>query len=136
VLLGRIKALLRRSVSEAQHSDAIEHLGVTIDLVRHRASYQGHDLPLTPTEFRLLECLLRHPGRAFTRQQMMDAAAGEGSEPQGFERTIDIHIKSLRRKLEAPDLIETVRGVGYRFRESSAPADATPSPSSESDSDS
>jgi two-component system phosphate regulon response regulator PhoB len=70
---------------------------------------------LTPTEFRLLECLLRQPGRAFSRHQLMDASIGEGAVV--LERTIDVHIKTLRRKLGAGDLIETVRGVGYRFRE-------------------
>jgi two-component system phosphate regulon response regulator PhoB len=70
---------------------------------------------LTPTEFRLLECMLRQPGRAFTRHQLMDAAIGEGAIV--LERTIDVHIKTLRRKLGTADLIETVRGVGYRFRE-------------------
>ena len=70
---------------------------------------------LTPTEFRLLECLLRQPGRAFTRHQLMDAAIGDGAIV--LERTIDVHIKTLRRKLGDMELIETVRGVGYRFRE-------------------
>jgi two-component system, OmpR family, phosphate regulon response regulator PhoB len=58
---------------------------------------------------------LRQPGRAFTRHQLMDAAIGEGAIV--LERTIDVHIKTLRKKLGASDLIETVRGVGYRFRE-------------------
>ena len=70
---------------------------------------------LTPTEFRLLECLLRQPGRAFSRHQLMDAAIGEGAIV--LERTIDVHIKTLRKKLGSADLIETVRGIGYRFRE-------------------
>ena len=77
---------------------------------------------LSPTEFKLLECLLRQPGRAFSRHQLMDAAIGEGSVV--LERTIDVHVKTLRRKLTdvgaAPDLIETVRGVGYRFRETAS----------------
>ena len=80
-----------------------------------RFRQSGRPVDLTPTEFRLLECLLRQPGRAFTRHQLMDAAIGEGSIV--LERTIDVHIKTLRRKLDAPELIETVRGVGYRFRE-------------------
>ena len=83
--------------------------------MRHRAFVEGRELDLTPTEFRLLECLLRQPGRAFSRHQLMDAAIGEGAIV--LERTIDVHIKTLRRKLGAADLIETVRGVGYRFRE-------------------
>jgi two-component system phosphate regulon response regulator PhoB len=59
--------------------------------------------------------MLRQPGRAFTRAQLMDAAIGEGAVV--LERTIDVHVKTLRRKLGVDDLIETVRGVGYRFRE-------------------
>ena len=114
VLLQRIKALLRRQAG-VDHVDVIEHLGVRIDRVRHRAHSEGRELELTPTEFRLLEALLRQPGRAFSRHQLMDAAIGEGAVV--LERTIDVHIKTLRKKLGAADLIETVRGVGYRFRE-------------------
>jgi two-component system phosphate regulon response regulator PhoB len=117
VLLQRIKALQRRLEGGSDPSEVIEHLGVRIDRVRHRAYAEGRELELTPTEFRLLECLLRQPGRAFTRHQLMDAAIGEGAIV--LERTIDVHIKTLRRKLSTSDLIETVRGVGYRFRERS-----------------
>jgi two-component system phosphate regulon response regulator PhoB len=115
VLLQRIKALQRRLEGGADPVDVVEHLDVRIDRVRHRAYAFGRELDLTPTEFRLLECLLRQPGRAFTRHQLMDAAIGEGAVV--LERTIDVHIKTLRRKLGTADLIETVRGVGYRFRE-------------------
>jgi two-component system phosphate regulon response regulator PhoB len=115
VLLQRIKALHRRRELGGEPTDVIEHLGVRIDRVRHRAYLQGRELELTPTEFRLLECLLRQPGRAFTRHQLMDAAIGEDAIV--LERTIDVHVKTLRRKLGAGDLIETVRGLGYRFRE-------------------
>jgi two-component system phosphate regulon response regulator PhoB len=115
VLLSRIKALQRRVEGGTEPVDVVEHLGVRIDRVRHRAFVEGHELDLTPTEFRLLECLLRQPGRAFTRHQLMDFAIGEGAIV--LERTIDVHVKTLRRKLGNADLIETVRGVGYRFRE-------------------
>jgi two-component system phosphate regulon response regulator PhoB len=115
VLLQRIKALRRRVDGVADATDVVEHLGVRIDRVRHRAFAGGRELELTPTEFRLLECLLRQPGRAFSRHQLMAAAIGEGT--MVLERTIDVHVKTLRRKLGAADLIETVRGVGYRFRE-------------------
>jgi two-component system phosphate regulon response regulator PhoB len=114
VLLQRIKALQRRQ-GGSEPVDVVEYLSVRIDRVRHRAFVEGQELELTPTEFRLLECLLRQPGRAFTRHQLMDAAIGEGAIV--LERTIDVHIKTLRRKLGDADLIETVRGVGYRFRE-------------------
>ena len=116
VLLQRIKAIQRRFDAAGEPVDVSEHLSVRIDRVRHRAYVEGRELDLTPTEFRLLECLVRQPGRAFTRHQLMDAAIGDGAIV--LERTIDVHIKTLRRKLGAMDLIETVRGVGYRFRES------------------
>jgi two-component system phosphate regulon response regulator PhoB len=119
VLMERIKALLRRRETDGEKTDVINHLGVRIDRVRHRAYVEGQELDLTPTEFRLLESLLRQPGRAFTRAQLMDAAIGEGAIV--LERTIDVHVKSLRRKMGAAgEYIETVRGVGYRFRESKA----------------
>src|SRR5207245_2742391 len=117
-LLQRVKALLRRSDGAAEPTDVIEHLDVRIDRVRHRAYAEGRELDLTPTEFRLLECMLRQPGRAFTRHQLMDAAIGDSAVV--LERTIDVHVKTLRRKLGEADLIETVRGVGYRFREEPA----------------
>jgi two-component system phosphate regulon response regulator PhoB len=115
VLLQRVKVLQRRAEGGPDPADVIEHLGVRIDRVRHRAFAEGRELDLTPTEFRLLECLLRQPGRVFSRPQLIDAAIGEGAIVE--ERTIDVHVKTLRRKLGTPDLIETVRGVGYRFRE-------------------
>jgi two-component system phosphate regulon response regulator PhoB len=116
VLLQRIRALKRRADAVPESSDLLEHGGITIDKIKHRVQVNGDDLDLTPTEFRLLECLLRQPGRAFTRAQLMDSAIEEGALV--LERTIDVHIKSLRRKLgEECDAIETVRGVGYRFQE-------------------
>lgn len=115
VLLHRIKAVQRRAEGGNDPVDVVEYLNVRIDRVRHRAYADGQELDLTPTEFKLLECLLRQPGRAFTRHQLMDAAIGEGAIV--LERTIDVHIKTLRRKLGAGNLIETVRGIGYRFRE-------------------
>jgi two-component system phosphate regulon response regulator PhoB len=116
VLLQRIKAVQRRFQAEEEPTNVIDHLGVRLDRVRHQVSIHGKPVDLTPTEFRLLECFLRQPGRAFTRPQLMDAAMGD--EAVVLERTIDVHVKSLRRKLgQEGDLIETVRGLGYRFRE-------------------
>jgi two-component system phosphate regulon response regulator PhoB len=124
VLLQRIKAVLRRAEGPAEAGGVIEHLGVRVDRVRHKVTCDGEPVDLTPTEFRLLECMLRQPGRAFTRHQLMDAAIGEGSIV--LERTIDVHVKTLRKKLGeaggSADLIETVRGIGYRFREVQAEA--------------
>jgi two-component system phosphate regulon response regulator PhoB len=119
VLLAKVKALLRRVEGQADPGDVVEHMGVKIDRVRHRVTVHTKKVDLTPTEFRLLECLVRQPGRAFSRHQLMDAAIGEGQIV--LERTIDVHVKTLRKKLTAAggssELIETVRGVGYRFRE-------------------
>jgi two-component system phosphate regulon response regulator PhoB len=124
VLLQQVKALLRRAEGPGEVGDVIDHLGVRIDRVRHRATVGDEVLDLTPTEFKLLLCLLRQPGRAFNRHQLMDAAIGDGSIV--LERTIDVHVKTLRQKLTkaggAADLIETVRGVGYRFREAAPEA--------------
>ncbi|MEZ6139688.1 MAG: response regulator [Zavarzinella sp.] len=126
VLLQRVKAIMRRNDTIPPVSDIMDHLGVRIDRVRHHVTFHEQPMDLTPTEFRLLECMLRQPGRAFTRLQLMDAAIGEGSIV--LERTIDVHIKTLRKKLTdieptALDLIETVRSVGYRFRESLDPTE-------------
>ena len=120
VLVAKVKALLRRVEGTAEPGDVFEHIGVKLDRIRHKVTHHGKPVELTPTEFKLLECMLRQPGRAFSRHQLMDAAIGEGQIV--LERTIDVHIKTLRKKLTmvggAPDLIETVRGIGYRFRES------------------
>jgi two-component system phosphate regulon response regulator PhoB len=119
VLLAKVKALLRRVEGQDAPGDVTENSGVKIDRVRHRVTLDDAPLDLTPTEFRLLECLVRQPGRAFSRKQLMEAAIGDGSVV--LERTIDVHIKTLRQKLTkaggSPDLIETVRSIGYRFRE-------------------
>ena len=118
VLMERIKALKRRK-SEGEPTikgDRPLMAGpVRIDQVRHKAFLDGRELDLTPTEFRLLQCLVAQPGRAYTRRQLMEASIGDGAVV--LERTIDVHIKTLRRKLEDDSLVETVRGVGYRFRE-------------------
>jgi two-component system phosphate regulon response regulator PhoB len=115
VLLQRVKALRRRAESPEPMTEVIELQGIRIDKRSHQVTFQDEPLALTLTEFRLLETLMRQPGRAFTRQDLMDAAIGDTIV---LERTIDVHIKSLRRKLgEGGQHIETVRGVGYRFRD-------------------
>ncbi len=118
VLMQRIKAIRRRREGP-ENSDMAEHGGIRVDRVRHIAQVGDQALDLTPTEFRLLECFVRQPGRAFTRAHLMEAAIGGGAIV--LERTIDVHIKSLRRKLgPAGERVETVRGVGYRLREDGA----------------
>lgn len=117
VLTERAKALLRRREMEAgSDDDEILRLGVLVDRRRHRVSVDGSPLSLTHSEFRLLDTLIRQSGRVFQRGELIDAALGDDAIV--MERTIDVHIRSLRRKLaDRADVIETVRGVGYRFRE-------------------
>jgi len=116
VLLQRIKALLRRRESQVDDSESVTHLGVTVDRRRFIVSIGEQPVRLTKSEFRLLDTLIRQPGRAFDRSELVDAALGE--DTMVLERTIDVHVRALRKKMgEAADMIETVRGVGYRFRE-------------------
>ncbi len=115
-LIQRIKALLRRKKTLAAEGDVVASGGIEIDRAQHRATVAGEELNLTPTEFRLLWALVRQPGRAFSRHELMEAAMGD--DALVLERTIDVHVKSLRQKLGSrAEQIETVRGVGYRFRE-------------------
>ncbi|MCA9102432.1 MAG: response regulator transcription factor [Planctomycetales bacterium] len=118
VLLQRISALLRRRHTLRDQNDVVRHQGVTIDRQRHRASVGEDKLQLTRSEFRLLDAMIRRPGRVFSRQELISAVDNDSLV---MERTIDVHIRSLRVKLgDAAELIETVRGVGYRVRESDA----------------
>jgi two-component system phosphate regulon response regulator PhoB len=118
-LIHRVKALLRRGHSAEGGADHIALHGLEIDRVRYTARADGQDLHLTPTEFRLLWTLLRNPGRPFSRNELMDRCRGE--DANALERTIDVHVRSLRQKLgPRGELIETVRGVGYRFRSEAA----------------
>jgi len=124
VLLERIKALRRRRTAEGVSDEVTTRLGVTVDRRRHQAVAEGGSLALTRSEFRLLDTLIRQPGRVFHRTELIDAALGE--DTMVMERTIDVHIRALRRKLgERADVIETVRGVGYRFRDSELVAELT-----------
>jgi len=122
-LIHRIKALLRRTPVQAAVSDRIAAHGIEIDRINHVARADGVELPLTPTEFRILWTLVRQPGRPFSRNELMDTCRGE--DANALERTIDVHIRSLRLKLnERASMIETVRGVGYRFRPETSDAPA------------
>jgi len=114
-LIHRIKALLRRPVLEESGSEVVSIHGIDVDRLNHVARVEGSELSLTPTEFRLLWTLARRPGRPFSRHELMDVCRGE--DANALERTIDVHVRSLRQKLGGwSDVIETVRGVGYRFR--------------------
>jgi len=114
-LIHRIKALLRRAGSDQQSRDVVSIHGIEVDRINHTAKVHGQLVDLTPTEFRLLWSLGRAAGRPFGRNELMDHCRGE--DANALERTIDVHIRSLRQKLgNLGDVIETVRGVGYRFR--------------------
>ena len=116
VLLERIKALLRRSHVPLPDDAKVACCGIHVDKLRRHVSLDGRVVMLTPTEFALLDAMIRQPGRAFTRAELIDAAMG-GSLV--LERTIDVHVMALRKKLSgAKQLIQTVRGIGYRFCDS------------------
>jgi len=109
-LMARIRAVLRRVAEE----DVVESNGIVIDRGNREIRMNGEAVGVTPTEFRILETLARAAGRTFTRQELVERALGEDYD--GLDRTVDVHIMNLRRKLgEAGKAIVTVFGVGYRF---------------------
>ena len=119
-LVARVRAVLRRVGEETPQGPAeMRFADMVIDRRRHEVRVRGEVVDLTPTEFRLLEVLAGEPGRAFTRLELLDRVFGYDFE--GFERTVDVHVKNLRRKIEPdprqPTYVKTVYGVGYRFRE-------------------
>ncbi len=115
-LVLRVKAILRRSTR--RHPDEEEQIragDLTVDVGAHRVSVQGTPIALTATEFDLLVFLMRSPGKVHTRDGLLDAVWGH--DYIGYDRTVDTHVRRLRKKLgTAAEHIETVRGVGYRFR--------------------
>jgi DNA-binding response OmpR family regulator len=117
VLLARLKAVLRRREKEPIGESDVMTIGdLTIHPGRHEVLVQGKPVKLTSTEFRILHLMARKPGWVFTRYQIVDAARGENIAVTA--RSVDFHITSLRRKLgPCSDYIETVWGVGYRFKE-------------------
>lgn len=116
-VVARVRAVLRRAGSIPVAPAVLRAGDLEIDLEAHTVSRGGQPVDLTPTEFNLLATLAGQPGRAFTRLQLLEAA--QGTTYEGYERTIDAHIKNLRAKIEPdsrnPKYIETVFGVGYRF---------------------
>jgi DNA-binding response OmpR family regulator len=116
-VVARVQALLRRSSAEPSAPPAPLRVGrLEVDLFARQARLDGRPVALTPTEFRLLEALARHPGRAFTRDELVARAFGPDFE--GLDRTVDVHITNLRRKIEPgpePRYVLTVHGVGYRL---------------------
>jgi DNA-binding response OmpR family regulator len=119
-IVARVRAVLRRVAGTPLRPEVVSAAGVVLDLTRRMASLNGQPLDLTSMEFDLLTLLVEHPGQVFTRLQLLDHT--QGTTYDGYERTIDVHIKNLRKKLgddsQNPHFIETVRSVGYRFCQS------------------
>jgi two-component system phosphate regulon response regulator PhoB len=120
-LIARVQAVLRRG-PRREEMDADERLvrgGLVIDAVRHEVLVNSEPVGFTATEFRLLHYLASHPGRVFTREQLINRIIGDGALVT--DRNIDVHIRAVRKKLgDYRDMIDTVRGVGYRFRDESS----------------
>lgn len=117
-MVARVKAALRRAdmFKKAETSESIVVDELIIDTVKHKVFNCGEEIKLTATEFRLLHFLASNSGRVFSRDQLISSAVGDGMVV--VDRNIDVHVRALRKKLEAdPPYIETIRGVGYRFRE-------------------
>ena len=118
-VVARVRAVLRRVEGEAATPEQLHAGDLTLDLSKHSVTLGNQPVELTRTEFDLLAILMQNPGRAFTRMQLLDRVQGQTFE--GYERTVDAHIKNLRQKLgddpQAPRYILTVFGVGYKFGE-------------------
>ena len=117
-VVARVKAVLRRSERTAPEDVSVVELGdMRIDGLARTVTVEGANVALTRTEFDILTTLATHPGRVYTRMQLMESAQGDAFE--GYERTIDAHVKNLRRKLgddpRAPRWVQTVIGVGYKL---------------------
>jgi two-component system alkaline phosphatase synthesis response regulator PhoP len=116
-LVARVQAVLRRASGQVSTSPVLRDGGIALDADRHEVSVDGAAVELTPTEYELLQVLMKSPGHAFTRLELVERAMGYSYA--GMERTLDSHIKNLRKKLEPdpanPTHIETVYGIGYRW---------------------
>ena len=121
-VVARVHAVLRRTIPPQPPQEVVKSGDLSLDSARHEVRRGDRLLDLTPTEFKLLEVLMRNPGRVYTRLQLLDLVQGEAFE--GYERTIDAHVKNLRQKIEPdpqhPSYVLTVYGVGYKFREHSS----------------
>lgn len=120
-LVARVKAILRRGYSETQNQTAIlRHGSVVLDLEKRRVTVHGRLVSLTPHEYALLKTLMSHPGKTFTRDELLESIYPDG-DAVVIDRVVDVHIGKLRHKIEKdpsnPKNISTVRGIGYRFEE-------------------
>jgi DNA-binding response OmpR family regulator len=116
-LMARVRAVLRRLGQATPQAEILRVADVSLDRDKHYVTISDNVIDLTPSEFDLLAVLMASPGRAFSRFDLLDHI--QGTVYEGYERTIDVHIKNLRKKIEPdprkPRYIETVYGVGYRF---------------------
>jgi len=116
-LLARIRSVCRRAEGEPQSEDSLERGEIWMNLTTHEITVSGEPVALTPIEFDLLAVMLKSPGRVFNRTQLVDHLFESGFS--GLERTLNVHIRNLRKKIEPdpsnPRYIESVFGVGYRF---------------------
>jgi two-component system alkaline phosphatase synthesis response regulator PhoP len=120
-LVARVRAVLRRSerqlIEQNVDGDLLRVADLVLDIARLSVRRGDEPIDLTATEFHILAALARHPGRVFTRAQLLDAA--RGTDAEAYERAIDSHVKNIRRKLErdphAPRYLETVYGIGYKL---------------------
>ncbi len=116
-VVARVRSVLRRAQPGAKVEALLEWGGLRIDIARREVTVEGQPIELTPTEFDLLRTLMQNPGYVFTRAELIEQSLGYGYE--SLERTLDSHIKNLRRKIEpdgkSPIYIQTVYGVGYRL---------------------
>ena len=114
-LVHRLRALLRRSGAQRKRKDVVSAGPLTLDNLQRRVNLDGTELDLTPTEFLMLWTLASQPGRVFSRHELLDTSRGR--DANALDRTIDVHVRALRKKMgDHSTLIETVRGVGYRFK--------------------
>ena len=117
MLVARVRALLRRTRGDVKPQSIVRVSGLEIDPAKYAVTYNGDPLKFTPNEFKLLYLLASRPGQTLTREQLLEDLHGVASS---FDRSVDSHIKNLRKKLEAASgesMIETVYGIGYRFIE-------------------
>lgn len=116
-VVARVKAILRRSRKTPEKTEPFKIGKFIVDTAGYTVSDEGSPVDLTPTEYRIFELLATHPGQVFTRFQLVEQIQGVAFE--GYERTIDAHVKNLRRKIDDnpkdPRIIQTVYGVGYKF---------------------
>lgn len=118
-LVARVRAVLRRASQEKpdENPQSLTYDGISLDLEQCTLHMNGQEVRTTPTEFRILAVLMREPGRVFSRGQLVEKALGYNYE--GMERTVDVHILNLRRKIEQdpnrPEYLRTIYGMGYKF---------------------